>query len=68
MRASSELIASLAEQNTQLVARLELLARRLASGNALPIGAHTSTSLLTLESFAPEFAKWGMVTDIVEEP
>ena len=28
MRASSELIATLAEQNTQLVARLELLARR----------------------------------------
>ena len=44
-----------------------LLARRPASGNALPIGAHTSTSLLTLESFAPEFAKWGMVTDVVEE-
>jgi len=44
-----------------------LLARQLAAGQRLPTGAHTSTSLLPLESFAPEFAKWGMVTDIVEE-
>lgn len=44
-----------------------LLARRLAHGEHLPVGAHTSTSQLTLESFAPEFAKWGMVTDVVDE-
>lgn len=44
-----------------------LLARQLAAGLALPPGAHTSTGLLPLESFAPEFAKWGMVTDVVEE-
>lgn len=44
-----------------------LLARQLATGQPLPTGAHTSTSLLPLQSFAPEFAKWGMVTDIVEE-
>ena len=44
-----------------------LLARRMARGDALPVGAHTSTSLLPLDSFAPEFAKWGMVTDVVEE-
>lgn len=48
-----------------------LLARQLAHGQAvppiLPLGAHTSTSLLPLEAFAPEFAKWGMVTDVVEE-
>jgi saccharopine dehydrogenase-like NADP-dependent oxidoreductase len=44
-----------------------LLARQLAAGQPLPTGAHTSTSLLPLEAFAPEFAKWGMVTDIVEE-
>lgn len=45
-----------------------LLARQLAAGQALmPIGAHTSTSLLALGAFAPEFAKWGMVTDVVEE-
>ncbi len=44
-----------------------LLARQLAAGHTLPTGAHTSTSLLTLEAFAPELAKWGMVTDIVEE-
>lgn len=45
-----------------------LLARQLAVGQPLPTGAHTSTSLLPLSAFAPEFAKWGMVTDIVEEP
>ncbi|UCU98187.1 saccharopine dehydrogenase NADP-binding domain-containing protein [Acidovorax radicis] len=44
-----------------------LLARQLAAGQALPIGAHTSTSLLPLAAFAAEFAKWGMVTDVVEE-
>lgn len=44
-----------------------LLARQLAAGQPLPRGAHTSTSLLPLEAFAPEFAKWGMVTDVVEE-
>jgi len=44
-----------------------LLARQLAAGQALPTGAHTSTGLLPLAAFAPEFAKWGMVTDIVEE-
>ena len=44
-----------------------LLARQLAAGQALPTGAHTSTGLLPLESFTPEFAKWSMVTDTVEE-
>lgn len=44
-----------------------LLARQLAAGQALPTGARTSTGLLPLAAFAPEFAKWGMVTDIVEE-
>jgi saccharopine dehydrogenase-like NADP-dependent oxidoreductase len=44
-----------------------LLARQLARGQALPIGAHTCTSLLPLAAFGPEFAKWGMVTDVVEE-
>lgn len=44
-----------------------LLARQLAAGQPLPTGAHTSTSLLPLAAFAPEFAKWGMVTDILEE-
>lgn len=40
-----------------------LLARRLARGDGPPPGAHTATSLLSLEAFAPEFARWGMVTD-----
>ena len=44
-----------------------LLARQLAAGQALPTGAHTSTGLLPLAAFAPEFEKWGMVTDVVEE-
>jgi hypothetical protein len=44
-----------------------LLARRLAAGGFLPSGAHTSTGLLALESFGPEFARWSMVTDVVEE-
>ena len=44
-----------------------LLARQLAAGHPLPTGASTSTSLLTLEAFAPEFAKWGMQTDVLED-
>ncbi|MGJ7573647.1 saccharopine dehydrogenase family protein [Variovorax sp. RB2P76] len=44
-----------------------LLARRLARGDALPTGAHACAGLLALDEFAPEFARWGMVTDIVEE-
>jgi hypothetical protein len=44
-----------------------LLARKLASGLALPVGAFACVSLLELAEFAPEFARWGMVTDIVEE-
>jgi hypothetical protein len=44
-----------------------LLARRLARGDALPIGAHACAGLLALSGFEPEFARWGMVTDVVEE-
>ncbi|MET3178136.1 UNVERIFIED_ORG: saccharopine dehydrogenase-like NADP-dependent oxidoreductase [Variovorax guangxiensis] len=45
-----------------------LLARRLANGDsALPVGAHACMSLLALPEFEPEFARWGMVTDVVEE-
>jgi saccharopine dehydrogenase-like NADP-dependent oxidoreductase len=44
-----------------------LLARRLARGDALPIGAHACAGLLALFEFEPEFARWGMVTDVVEE-
>lgn len=44
-----------------------LLARRLARGQALPAGAVPCMGLLDLAEFAPEFARWGMVTDIVEE-
>lgn len=44
-----------------------LLARQLAEGRHMPSGAWTSTGLLPLNAFAPEFAKWGMQTDVVEE-
>lgn len=44
-----------------------LLARQLAVGQLTLTGAHTSTGLLALADFAPEFAKWGMQTDVVED-
>lgn len=44
-----------------------LLARRLASGNAPVAGAHACMGLVPLEDFAPEFARWDMRTDLVEE-
>ncbi len=44
-----------------------LLARRLAAGERLPPGAYPCLSLHALADFAPEFARWGMVTDVVEE-
>jgi hypothetical protein len=44
-----------------------LLARRLARGDGLPAGAHACVGLLRLSEFEPEFASWGMETDIVEE-
>jgi len=44
-----------------------LLARRLARGDALPVGAHACAGLLALSEFEPEFARWGMVTDVIDE-
>jgi hypothetical protein len=44
-----------------------LLARRLAGGERMPAGAFACIALLKLEEFQPEFDRWGMVTDIVEE-
>ena len=44
-----------------------LLARRLASGEPMACGAFACVGLNTLADFAPEFAKWGMVTDVVDE-
>lgn len=44
-----------------------LLARRLARGELTATGAHTSLGWLTLSDFAPEFALWNMVTDVIEE-
>jgi saccharopine dehydrogenase-like NADP-dependent oxidoreductase len=45
-----------------------LLARKLARGEPLPTGACTAAGLLTLAEFEPEFARWGMVTDCINEP
>ncbi|MGE0801293.1 MAG: saccharopine dehydrogenase family protein [Lautropia sp.] len=42
-----------------------LLARRLAHGQPVPIGAHACMGLLELADFQPEFERWGMQTDIV---
>ncbi len=44
-----------------------LLARRLASNQTLPTGAFACLGMLPLEDFVPEFARWGMQTDTVEE-
>ncbi|MGJ7509285.1 saccharopine dehydrogenase family protein [Variovorax sp. GT1P44] len=44
-----------------------LLARRLAAGGEVAVGASTSMGLLKLMEFEPEFAKWGMVIDTIEE-
>lgn len=44
-----------------------LLARRLANGNISATGAHTSMGWLALSDFEPEFAQWGMVTDMRDE-
>nr|WP_315489090.1 saccharopine dehydrogenase NADP-binding domain-containing protein [uncultured Rhodoferax sp.] len=44
-----------------------LLARRLAGGEPMACGAFACVGLNKLVDFAPEFAKWGMVTDVVEE-
>ncbi|KAF1720070.1 saccharopine dehydrogenase family protein [Pseudoxanthomonas wuyuanensis] len=44
-----------------------LLARKLAAGDAMAAGAYTAAGLLSLDEFEPEFARWGMLTDIVDE-
>jgi hypothetical protein len=44
-----------------------LLARKLARGQALPAGAFACMGMLRLAEFEPEFARWGMLTDVVEE-
>ena len=44
-----------------------LMARKFARGMSLPSGAYACMGFLELEEFAPEFARWGMVTDIIEE-
>ena len=45
-----------------------LLARRLARGEALPLGAQACMGLLKLAEFGAEFSRWGMQTDLVDEP
>ncbi len=44
-----------------------LLARKFARGELFPSGAFACMGFLKLDDFAPEFAHWGMVTDIIDE-
>ncbi len=44
-----------------------LLAQRMAQGELLPAGAFVCAGMLALSEFEPEFKRWQMVTDVVEE-
>jgi hypothetical protein len=44
-----------------------ILARRLAKKELAQIGAYTSIGWLNLSDFEPEFAKWDMATDVIDE-
>lgn len=44
-----------------------LLARRLARGSALPVGAMPCMGLLRLQDFEPEFRRWNMQVDLLVE-
>lgn len=44
-----------------------LLARKLAAGTELPVGAHACVSLLKLADFQPEFDRWGMVREVTND-
>jgi saccharopine dehydrogenase-like NADP-dependent oxidoreductase len=44
-----------------------LLARRLARGETLPVGAMPCMGLLSLQDFTPEFERWGMHTSWTTE-
>ena len=45
-----------------------LMARRLArGGQELSAGAYACMGLLPLAEFEPEFARWGMSTDLIDE-
>lgn len=44
-----------------------LLARRLAKRQKMAAGAFACMGILQLGEFEPEFARWGMVTDLVTE-
>jgi saccharopine dehydrogenase-like NADP-dependent oxidoreductase len=43
-----------------------ILARRFIWGDAPPPGAYPCMGLIALSEFKPEFAKWGMVVDLIE--
>jgi hypothetical protein len=44
-----------------------LLAERIARGQTAAAGAHACMGLLRLADFEPEFARWRMATDVVDE-
>lgn len=45
-----------------------LLARKLARGHGIEPGASACVGMLGLADFEPEFQRWGMATEIHEEP
>ena len=44
-----------------------LLAQRMAQGELFPPGAFACAGMLDLSEFEPEFKRWQLVTDVVEE-
>ena len=44
-----------------------ILARRLARKEITDVGAYTAVGWVALSDFTPEFEKWHMLTDVVEE-
>ena len=43
-----------------------LLARKLARGDTFALGAQTSAGALRLREFEPEFARWGIQTEVIQ--
>ena len=44
-----------------------LLAQRIAQGERFQAGAFACAGMLALSEFEPEFKRWQMVTDVVDE-
>ena len=44
-----------------------LLAQRMGQGKSFAAGAFACAGMLALSEFGPEFKRWQMVTDVIEE-